>query len=118
MTEQKGITSLKAEIDLVTTLVNIVIQAKKDGKIDAADLALLMQLVPVIGPAATGFGEVVPELKDLSETEGAELIAYVAGKIGGLSIKAQAIVEKSLKAAIALYELEKAITMQEPAPVA
>lgn len=113
MTELKGVDSLKKEIDLGVTLVSIVSQAKKDGKVDAADMALLLQLVPVMGPAAEGLSEVMPELKDLSTSEAAELVAYVMAKLSLGDAKATKIVEKALKFAVAAYELEQAIVKKD-----
>lgn len=110
MTEQLGTENLKKEIDLALTIVNIVIQARADGKLDMADFALLLQLIPVLGPAGSAMGQVVPELKDLDEAEGLTLVAYVVAKLATDDKKAALIVEKSLKLLVAGYELEKAIT--------
>lgn len=118
MTEQKGIEGLKKVVDLGLTLVDIGTSAMKDGKIDAADLGQLMKLVPVIEPAVSNFGEVIPELKDLSTDEAIELVAYVSGKLMIENAKARLIVEKALKAAVAAFELVKAITAPVPAPAA
>lgn len=107
---QLGIENIKKEVNLCVTLVKIIQQARADGKVDAADLALLMQLVPVIGPAAESLEKVVPEFKDMDAADGAALTAYVMTSLAVEDTKAAKIVEKSLKLALCLYELEKAIT--------
>jgi hypothetical protein len=77
--------------------------------VDAADLGLLMQLVPVIGPAVESIGEVIPEAKDLSEAEAAELTAYIVAKLVIEDAKARLILEKALGLAVAGFGLYKAV---------
>jgi len=116
--ENLGIGNLKSELDLGLAIVSMMKQAKADGKVDAADLGLLLQLIPVVGPAAGGLSQVVPELKDLSEAEGIELVVYVMNKLTVEDEKARLIVEKGLKWAVASSELGKAITFEPAAPAA
>jgi hypothetical protein len=99
----------KEVIDLGLTIAEIVHEAKKDGKIDLSDAALLMKLVPVAGPGIQGIGQVPAELADLSAEEAAELSAHVMAKLALDDPKARDIVEKALKAAAANWALVQAI---------
>ena len=105
-------------MDLALAGVSVGVSASKDGKIGVEDFGYLMALVPVVGPAIEGIDKVPAELADLDESEAAEVIAHVMGKLAVDDAKAIAIIGKSLKAIAAVYELVKAVKSEAPAPVA
>lgn len=107
------IKNLKEVIDLALTGVEIVGKAKQDGKIDAADLGLLLQLVPVLSPAIDGIGEIPAELANLDAQEAQELVAHVMAKLVIKDPKAVAIVGASLKMATGGLELYRALQSKE-----
>lgn len=79
---------VKEILELIAGLKEVALLAKlslKDGKIDMADLPLLMQLLnkqKVLSDALTGLGEVVGEAKDLTVDEGILIVQAImqAGK--------------------------------------
>lgn len=101
--------NLKEVIDLALTGVEVVVKAKQDGKLDAADLGLLIQLVPAVGPAIDGIGEIPAELKDLDSAEAQELVAHVMAKLVIDDPKAVAIINASLKLVVGGLDLYKAL---------
>lgn len=79
-----------------------------DGKIDFADLGLLMPLIPSIGAAIKDANLVIPEAKDLTSEEMLELIGAVKAEISGTDGD---VVNKILVVLLALkanYEAVKA----------
>jgi hypothetical protein len=104
-----GIQNLKEVVDLVLVGHKIAVQAQADGKIDFADAALLMQLIPVVSPALAGIDQVVPEALDLDAAEGVELVAHVAANLAVENEKAKAIIVEALKFAVQGVQLAKAI---------
>lgn len=116
MGENKSIKELKELLDLMLTGVEVGVDITKDGKLDLNDLQHVMKLIPVVGPAVQNIGDIPAELGDLSSEEGTEIVVHVMTKLAVDDAKAKIIIEKSLKAALAVYELVKAIS--EPAPVA
>jgi hypothetical protein len=71
------ISSLKSLVFVAASLGNIAGETMEDGKVDAKDLALIGKLIPVF-PAllAIDFAAVIPEAKDLSESEALELVEF------------------------------------------
>lgn len=106
---QKGTKELTEVVDLMLVMGQIVVEAKKDGKIGMEDVGLMLKLIPSLGPALDGIGEVPAEIKDLSVEEAEALAAHVIANLTVDNEKARLIIEKSLKAAIAIYDLGKAI---------
>jgi hypothetical protein len=96
-------------IDGLLTSLEVIAGAAKDGKIGVEDLPLLLKLVPVVGPAVDGVGNIPAELADLSAEEGAELISHVMAKLAIESEKARSVIEKALKALIAIQQLVQAV---------
>lgn len=70
------IAQLKSLVSVGAALGSVAGATMEDNKVDVKDLALLPRLIPVF-PAllAIDFAQVVPEAKDLSEAEAAELVA-------------------------------------------
>lgn len=104
-----GTKEVKELLDLALTGVDVGVKASADGKIDAADLALLLQLVPTVGPAIDGIGEIPAELADLDAAEAADVVAHVMAKLSIADAHARAVTEAALKAIAANYELVQAI---------
>lgn len=82
--------------------------AKADGKIDLADLPLLFQMLPVYQAALADAEQVIPEMKDLSAEEAAELVNAVVAELGGVHEDVKVKIEKVLLALKANYEAVKA----------
>lgn len=117
MTETKNTEHLTKLVDLALTGVDVAKKALADGHVGLEDLGLLIALVPAVGPAIDGIGEVPAELKDLSADEAQALAAHVMAKLVVEDAKARAIVEASLGMVAASLKLAAAIKMQ-PAPAA
>lgn len=114
MTEAKDTKGLTEVVDAILTGISVFKQAEADGKIDLSDLGLLLQLVPVVGPAISDASDIPAELKDLSTEEAAALVAHVMVKLSLGNEHAQAVATEALKFAAQGFALYKAIS----APVA
>ena len=108
MTETNGIESLKVVLHAGAALEKMVVAAKADGKIDMNDFPYLMAAFPALMPLAGAYNNVLPELKDLSTEEAAQLIAYAMAEFTIGDEKAKAFVEATLHFAAAGYEYYKA----------
>lgn len=113
MSENKGTKEILEVVDFGLDIVQLGLDIAKDKKVDMSDLALVLSKAPMLigeGVAAvSGAGDIPLELKDMSEEEGASLIAHVMAKLTVDDAKAKLIVEKSFKAVYAAYDLGKAI---------
>lgn len=99
----------KELIGLVIKTANAIKDAGADGKIDIADIGLILPLIPAIGPAVENIASVPAELADMDQAEAQELIDMVKNdlKIGDEHTKN--IIAASLKLVGAGVELIKAI---------
>jgi hypothetical protein len=72
-----GIESLKAVVVVAATLGNVGGEVMQDGKIDSADFIIVGKLVPMF-PALlkVEWAKVVPEVKDLTQAEADDLVAF------------------------------------------
>lgn len=111
MSEKEGVKELKEVIELVTTCVKIGLDVGKDGKLTPEDIGFFLALVPKIEPAFSAIGKVPAELADLSQEEGLELVTAIGAALSLENDKAKALVEKSLKVAVSVYDLIKTITV-------
>ena len=104
-------TNIKNTLEVVTfgaALTTAILTAREDGKIDANDLANFVAVVPLIGPALEGIGEVPTELSDLNEVEQEEIIDDVKSIVGDVSDeKAVAYATAALKIASGIYDAVK-----------
>lgn len=114
-TEVKDTKGLVEAVDLALGVVSVGKQAKADGKVDLNDLGLLLQLVPLIGPAVQDLSDIPAELKDLSTDEAAALIAHVGGKLSLGSAHAEKVATEALKLVAQAYSLFQAL--EAPATV-
>ena len=98
----------KELISLIAVLAKAFKDANADGKVDATDIAVLIQVIPAIGPAIDGIGTIPDELKDLNGAEIAELVETVKGVVGQLADeKYVEVAEKALKAGSAIFDIVK-----------
>lgn len=109
-TEKLGIKETTELVDLVVDLAKVIVEATKDGKITVEDATLLFRLIPALGPAFQDVAKMPAEIKDMDVAEATELVAHVAARLSLDNEKAQAIVEKSLKLAVMIYDLVVTIT--------
>lgn len=84
-------------VDFICKGYTVLKKAEADGKIDWTDAALLLELVPLIGPAISGAEKVPAELLDLDSAEGSALLARIAKDLGETPEKAKLIVEGSIQ---------------------
>lgn len=108
--EQKNLIEV---VDFGLDLVQLGVDVAADKKVDMADLGLLLSRAPLLigeGVAAVEGASLIPqELSAMKEEDAAAVVAHVVAKLAVDDAKAKLIVEKSLKAAFAAYELGKAI---------
>lgn len=104
-----GIQNIKEVVIAGMKTFGAIKEAKvNDGKIDLKDAGLLLPLVDDYIKAIDGIGNVVPEGRDLSSEEMAELVALVAADLGS-DPALQNKVTKVLLALKANYEAVKAL---------
>jgi hypothetical protein len=72
----------KEVLDLIASIVKAVEASMADGKIDLADVAHLMTVLPKVGPAVDGVGEVGAEFAAITEETEADLALYIKGLYG------------------------------------
>lgn len=108
-TELKGIKEVKEAIDFGIAITHACIAIAADKKVDFQDAAQIVALMPAVGPGLDGIGEIPAELADLSAPEAAEIVAHVAAKLTIDNEKAKVVAVAAVKAALANYELFKAI---------
>lgn len=77
-----GIKETKEVLDMGIAAVAAYRGAMADGRIDLNDLAHLIPLAGVVGPAIEGIEKVPAELQDLTKEEHEELKAHLDGKLG------------------------------------
>jgi len=109
MSEVKGLKETKEVLDFAIGAVTAVNNITADKKIDFSDLAHVMALLPIAGPALDGVKEIPAELMDLTSQEGVEMVAYVAAKLSLENSHAKDIALAAMKAAVATFELIKAV---------
>lgn len=109
MSAKVGIENLKAVVDLGLAVVEAGVKISADGKVDAQDLGAVVAVIPAIPPAIAAGGQIPAELSDLDSEEAAELAAHVMAKLAVDDAKARAVIEASLKVAVAVVGLVKAV---------
>lgn len=97
MTEAKSIKNLKEAVALVLAGAKVVGAARADGAINVADAGLLLNLIPVMGPAIEDIGQVPAELADLSAEEAAELCTFIMASQAVESEKAKALIQGAFR---------------------
>jgi hypothetical protein len=109
--EKTGVKDLKELVSLVLDGVSIVKDAQADGKIGFEDLGLLFKLVPEIGPAVEGIGNIPGEVTDLSEAELNDLAAFILNHHEGVadSEKAKLLIGGALKVIAGVFQIVNGI---------
>lgn len=89
---------------------------QNDGRIDAGDLGLLVNLFPLLGPAVEDLSLVDDELKDLDSAEAKRLLQFVASHVAGVveDEDKKKIIEKSIEAVAAISELVFLLVEKSP----
>ena len=84
MSEEKlGIKETKEMLALGFALGKAIKEAKaNDGKVNAADLMLLMGVIPAMGPAMDKIDMIPAEIKDIDTEEAKELLQYAGEQVG------------------------------------
>ena len=81
--EKMGVKESKDMLALAFSLGKVIKEAKaNDGKVDAKDLMLLMQIIPTLGPAIEGMDKIPAEIKDIDVEEAKELLVYAGEQVG------------------------------------
>jgi hypothetical protein len=113
MGEAVGVKEMKEVVDAVLDCVDLGKAVAADGKVDLGDLDDLLKALPglvgSVSAAVKDASQIVPEAKDLSAEELAELGAHVMARLAVANEKAVKVVEASLKVAASVLGLVKAI---------
>lgn len=107
--EKTGVKEIKEVLDLVLGVFHAGQASLKDGVLSVADLGNLLPVLPLAIPAIEGISLLDDEFKDLSAEEAAEVVAHVAAKLAIENEKAKDVAVKSLKCALSVLDLVKAI---------
>lgn len=107
--EKLGIEEVKAVVDCGLKIGELV-DALSDG-IGLGDLGALLRAAKSVKPAfdAIKSGKLIPEVKDLSDEEKADLKAFVADDFDIENDALEAVVEKALSVVIDLSALIQAV---------
>lgn len=105
MSEKKDIKNTKEALVFFFKCGHVLKQAKEnDGKVNYMDAVLLMQLVPLMGPAVDEFDQIDDEFKDIDDAELAEIAVLVGENITALGK------EKFVAQVMAGLEVAKAVS--------
>lgn len=105
-----GIKETKEMIDLLLEGVSIGVKASADGKVSLDDAALLLGLIPKLGPAVSGAGDIPKEIGDLDATEAGQLVTHVMTNLAVTDAKARDLINDSLSVAYSAYKLIKTLS--------
>ncbi len=98
MAGKYGVENLKQLMDLGFGMGNVAKAALADGKIDLQDLAQLVPILPLLGPAIDDIDVAPKELTELDKQDADALIAHGRSKLSGMpDDKLKAIVQHSLR---------------------
>ena len=103
--EHQKVEELKDMLALVIELVDATQTIANEGGISMTDIGSLWNIVERVGPAFRGMNKIPAEITDLDAEECAELIAFIMEEISIEDVKAKLVVDKSLKALKAAYEV-------------
>jgi hypothetical protein len=109
MSQKLGNEEIKDVISLVVKSVESISVISEDGKIGVSDIPAIWVVVEKLGKAMVGSQKIPQEFDDLSETEVDELIDYVMVEYSKSKVPAKIIVEKSVKAVKALFDVYKEV---------
>jgi len=113
---QYSVKNTKEIVDVALEGVRIGYAATADGKVDLNDLALLLGLVPKVAPAIQDAKVSLLELQELDAADQVELVSHVMVNLAVDEPHARRLVEKSLKAAMAVGVLvQEVVAGKDPA---
>ena len=107
--EPAGIEETKDVVLFGVKFANAIIASFADGKITAGDIMNFINPMFKLPGAMSGLNRVPVELADLDQNELTELIELVMDELECESPKAKKIVEESIRAMFAIFELVKVI---------
>lgn len=108
MSGKRDIKNLKEVVDFGFAVTNTGLALYKDGKWHPENLGKALEIIPTVQPAFEDMDEVPAELADLDSNEVAELTSHILAK-GVLPAKASQVLDKSLRVAVAAWELVQTI---------
>lgn len=103
-----GIKETEEVAKLVVEVVKGIQAARKDGKWDASDIAHLLPVFAVLGPALENFKDVGTEIKDLDAEEIKDLAAVLLTGIVLGEGKIQVYIEEGLAIVVSIFKIIKA----------
>jgi hypothetical protein len=96
---------LRDALSFVAALINAGESAMDDGKIDLADLPLVVPLLPKLAAAMAGMSDIPKEFKNLSAEDKLQLSKWFGTELELDDDKLEAVIEKSLVAVLALSDV-------------
>lgn len=103
--EKLDIKDTKEMLDFVMAVVQASVDAAADGKFGLGDIIRFCRVLPKLGPALRGSGNIRAELADLSEEEKKELGDLIQEKFKLENKLLEELVEQALIALISLIDL-------------
>ncbi len=110
---EQGIKEIKELVKFVIEFGEAIDLAMADKKFEMSELSLLIAPLMQVGPAFEGLDKIGGELKDLSEEEAAELVAYVRDELELSNDKIEFVIEKALELGVTIYEFIKLFKKEE-----
>lgn len=102
---QLKVEELKDVLSLVIEMADCAQLVAAEGGLSLTDVSNMWSVIEKLGPAFRGIEHVPDELADLDAADCDELIQFVMSELSAQSDKSKMIVEKSLKAFKAAYEV-------------
>ncbi len=106
--EKRDIKNLKEVVDFGFALEKAGVAIFSGGTIHPDKLGEILGIIPTVGPAFSDIDEVPAELSDLDAEEISELVNHIVSK-GVLPAKAMAVLDKSIRVAVAGWDLVQVI---------
>lgn len=100
---------LKDVVALACELCDCAAIVAADGHLAFNDFGALWAVVEKLGPAMAGIKNIPDEISDLSVQECDELIEFVDTELESATGKSRIVIDRSLKAAKACYEVYLAV---------
>ena len=113
-----GIKETKEFCRFIIELAEAIDRSMADGKVGFDDVSNLVSAMMSATDAFSGITLIPNEIKDMDETEAAELIDYVKQELDLSSERAEEITEKALDAGLKIYQLITALKSQPTTPAA
>lgn len=109
---------IKAVLALPLSLHMAYEKAKADGKIDVADVALLMDPMMKLIPAISGAKEALEQIKALDEAERADVNAWVQQTYDIAEDELEFKIEAGIDVVLSIAKLVGLLTKEEAAAIA